>query len=241
MANVFYPLEVKAHLDFSISLQKWVHWILQRILLMNQQNSAVTHYLDNFFGAVALGGNAFFPVYAAYSLFSTLGLEGSPEKTFWNCTQLGILGIVIDTKLQTASISAERQRKMIQLCQGLLECGHSNLLDMQQITGYLQLITQIAPHGKVFLCRLYDTLAPRTRNPLLHQHIQQPAKEEPCWWIQTLESWDGITLLQPSPLHSVHMWSGASKLGPGAHIGLMSNPTAVWAKEVSKRHCKKDI
>ncbi|KAJ1036641.1 hypothetical protein NDA13_000172 [Ustilago tritici] len=81
-----------------------------------------------------------------------------------------------------------------------------SLLELQQVAGHLQFVTRVVPHGRAFLRRLYDVIkAPFSR------HLNKGACDELSWWTSTLAAWDGISLLQPSPLVIEHLWTDASK------------------------------
>ncbi|SPO28524.1 uncharacterized protein UTRI_04921 [Ustilago trichophora] len=73
------------------------------------------------------------------------------------------------------------------------------------------------------------------------RRISRATRDELSWWIDTLKLWDGVSLLQPSPLVVEHIWTDASKRSIGAHLGTMDNPVAVFSHKLSRRHRKKDI
>ncbi|KAJ1026035.1 hypothetical protein NDA18_003695 [Ustilago nuda] len=54
-------------------------------------------------------------------------------------------------------------------------------------------------------------------------------------------AWDGVSLLQPSPLVIEHVWTDASKRCLGGHWGSIDCPSAVFTKELSRWHRQKDI
>lgn len=217
-----------------------LHWLLHR-LLSNTNQSAPSHYLDDFFGASTAGSDPYMPIWYFQLLCSALGFTVSPEKVFWGTTKLTILGIEIDTITQRASISAEKKEKLLKLCRGVVSKKKATLLEMQQVAGHLQFVVQIAPHGKAFMRRLYDGVRCRYKHPFQHMPISKEVRRELEWWCATIEGWNGTTLRQPSPLLLCHIWTDACPRGLGAHMGLAELPSKLFKREVSRRHRNKSI
>ncbi|KAJ1597917.1 hypothetical protein NDA14_007430 [Ustilago hordei] len=213
-----------------------LHWVVQ-----STTSHPVEHYLDDFFGATPSTATADLPLHALALACHAFGLQLAPSKTSWNQTRLEILGIEVDTIRQTVGITVERRQRILDAIDHLLSRRSAHLLDWQRIAGLLQFVTQVVPHGKAFLRRLYDASKAAHRHPLTLCRISRPAAAELRWWRSTLLAWPGHSLLQLSPLVVEHIWTDASKRGYGAHWGLMDSPSAVWCKEVSKRHRQKDI
>ncbi|SPO25992.1 uncharacterized protein UTRI_03357 [Ustilago trichophora] len=107
-------------------------------------------------------------------------------------------------------------------------------------------ITQQHRHRIIQLC---SRIVERDRASLLElqqvaghlQFVTKATRTELSWWIHTLNSLDGISLLQPSPLIIEHIWTDASKRCIGGHWGSMEAPYAVFSRELSRRHRQKDI
>lgn len=219
-----------------------LQWLLEKVLHPFTTFSKPSHYLDNFFGATTINSDPYGPVWFFQLLAQALGFTLSVEKIFWNATQLSILGIELDTIKQTASISDDRRQKLIQMCNNLL-LGNKKvtLLDMQKMAGHLQFVCRIAPHGRAFMRRLYNSVKVRYKSPLLPLRLSAEAKREISWWRSTLEEWKGMLLLQPSPLVVFHIWTDASSRALGAHAGTAENPTHIMQKDVSRRHRQKPI
>nr|QBH67613.1 hypothetical protein UEMT_2079 [Ustilago esculenta] len=205
-----------------------------------QPYSVITHYLDDFFGAADAGANANVPIAALSLAASALGFRLSRKKTVWNTTRLEVLGIELDSVAQTASVTESRRRRILKSCEHILDRGRASLGDMQKIAGLLQFVTRVVPQGRAFLRRLYDAVKARYKTPF-ECRISSATRTELSWWVNTLSSWDGVSLLQPSPLLIKHIWTDASKCSIGAHLGTMRQPIAVLSRKVSRRHRNKDI
>ncbi|SPO22772.1 uncharacterized protein UTRI_01450 [Ustilago trichophora] len=171
---------------------------------------------------------------------AALGFKLSHKKTVWDTTKLEILGIELDSVAQTASITQQRRQRILQLCSRIVERGRASLLELQQVAGHLQFVTRVAPHGRAFLRRLYDAIRSHYKAPF-GRRISKATRAELLWWIDTLQAWDGMSLLQPSPLIIEHVWTDASKRSIGGHLGSMASPSAAFSKELSRRHRQKDI
>lgn len=213
-----------------------VHW-----LVSTTTSHLVNHYLDNFFGAVPAQDNPGGPLHSLELACAALGLQLSPLKTFSGTTRLEVLGIEFDTVQQMVGITAERKQRILAAIDHLLSCSSATLLDWQRIAGLLQFVSQVAPHTKAYLRRLYDAVRRAHQYPLQRRWLPGPAAAELRWWQSTLSNWSGHTLLQPSPLVVKQIWTDASKRAYGGHLGTMHEPSHVYSKEVSRRHRSKDI
>ncbi|SNX81800.1 uncharacterized protein MEPE_00505 [Melanopsichium pennsylvanicum] len=223
---------------------EFLHWLasfaLRSVSTSSTSHSDVAHYLDDFFGASDASANPAVPIHVLSLAAAALGFRISHKKTFWDTTKLEILGIELDSVAQTASITQERRQRILQLCSRIVDRGRASLLELQQVAGHLQFVTRVAPHGRAFLRRLYDAVKAHHKAPF-GRRISKATRAELVWWINTLNSWDGVSLLQPSPLIIEHIWTDASKRSIGGHLGSMEAPLAVFSKELSRRHRQKDI
>ncbi|TKY91067.1 hypothetical protein EX895_000003 [Sporisorium graminicola] len=213
-----------------------VHW-----LVSTTTTHLVEHYLDDFFGAVPSDDNPGAPLHSLALACAALGLQPSPAKTFSGVTRLEVLEIELDTMQQTVGITAERKERILAAIDHLLSRRSATLLDWQRIAGLLQFVSQVIPHAKAYLRRLYDAVRRAHQHPQQRRRLSGPAVAELRWWRSTLSSWTGHTMLQPSPLVVKHIWTDASKRAYGGHLGTMNDPCSVYSKEVSRRHRAKDI
>lgn len=218
-----------------------LRWLLEKAMTPFQSFSRPAHYLDDFFGASTTNADPYGPIWLFQLLTRALGFNLSVEKMFWNKTQLSILGIEIDTIKQTAAISEDRQERLVMLCDKLISNRKATLHDMQTIAGHLQFVCRIAPHGRAFMRRLYNEVKRGYKSPSSRRRIGKDAINEIKWWRATLLEWNGLTLLQPSPLQVMHIWTDASKRALGAHAGPANRPSHVFVKDVSRRHRSKEI
>ncbi|SPO31698.1 uncharacterized protein UTRI_10310 [Ustilago trichophora] len=216
---------------------EFLHWLVAACL---PTGWPVNHYLDDTFGAVPASAAEFalLPIHTLALATNTLGLRLSPKKTFGGVTKLEILGVKIDSVAQTVGISDIRRARILLQCQGLLQRRSADLLDMQRIAGLLQFVSQVFPCGRAFLRRLYDATR---RSSQGRRCLSQPVRAELSWWCQILQSWSGTSVLAPSPLLATHIWTDACPKGYGGFVGDASSPSAVFARQVPKRHRRKNI
>ncbi|EPQ25619.1 uncharacterized protein PFL1_06926 [Pseudozyma flocculosa PF-1] len=222
-------------------LAEFLHWLAELLLQPKAHvASPVSHYLDDFFGATAAGTDPFRPVALLSLAAEALGFKISAKKTFWNRTRLEVLGVDVDSVAQTASVTPERRARLIALCERMLARGRASLLELQRVAGHLQFVTRVAPHGRAFLRRLHDAAKAHRAAPW-GRRLSSAAKAELRWWVGTLHTWDGVSLLQPSPFVVEHVWTDASKRLIGGHCGLAERPSAVFSHELPRKHRSKDI
>ncbi|KAJ1022693.1 hypothetical protein NDA18_005031 [Ustilago nuda] len=224
---------------------EFLHWLLAFALrsvtaCSPLSHSGISHYLDDFYGASDATADPATPVQLLSLTAAALGFKISAKKTWWAATRLEILGIELDTVAQTASIIPQRRSRILQLCLHIVARGRASLLELQQVAGHLQFVTRVAPHGPAFLRRIYDAVRAHFKAPF-GRRISKNTRAELLWWVATLTSWDGVSLLQPSPLLVEHIWTDASKHSIGAHLGCMDSPSAAFSHELPRRHRRKDI
>jgi hypothetical protein len=221
---------------FNLSAE-FLHWIVESCL---PATWPVNHYLDDFFGAVPADDDALLPLQALALAARCLGLTLSAAKTFGVVTRLEILGIEVDSVRLTVGLTDERRRRVIRNCEFLVSRRSADLLDLQRIAGLLQFVTQVLPHGRAYLRRLFDGVRAAHRWPG-RRRLPQSTRAELTWWIQTLRAWDGSSIMAASPLIVEHVWTDACKRAYGAHWGLPSDPSGVFSRELPRRHRRKDI
>ncbi|KAJ1044004.1 hypothetical protein NDA10_002917 [Ustilago hordei] len=223
---------------------EFLHWVMSFALRSASpsptSHSEVSHYLDDFFGASDPTSNASTPIQALSIVAAVLGFRLSHKKTVWSTTRLEILGIKLDSVAQTASITDQHRQHILGLCQRIIDRGRASLLELQQIAGHLQFVTRVAPHGRAFLRHIYDAVTSHRRAPF-GRRISRATRDELIWWTSMLSAWDGMSLLQPSPLIIEHVWTDASKRSIGGHCSHMEHPTTVFSRELSRHHRQKDI
>ncbi|SYW82387.1 uncharacterized protein UBRO2_04509 [Ustilago bromivora] len=147
---------------------KSLHWLVAACL---PTDWPVNHYLDDTFSTVPVSHTAhtLLPVHTLALAVNALGLQLSPKKTFGASTKLEVLGVEIDTVAQTIGITDDQHHHILAQCRSLMQHHSADLLDMQQIAGLLQFVSQVFLCRKAFLRCLYN--ATRCTLPSKSAHI----------------------------------------------------------------------
>ena len=82
----------------------------------------------------------------------------SEEKTFWRCTRMIFLGLLLDTLTQTICIPAEKIEKAKNLIEKVMNNKNKKitLKDLQSLTGFLNFLGKAIIPGRAFTRRLYS-------------------------------------------------------------------------------------
>ncbi|CBQ70195.1 hypothetical protein sr16400 [Sporisorium reilianum SRZ2] len=199
------------------------------------------HYLNDFFGAVPSTADPTQPVRLLSLACKALGFSLSPEKTLHSQTRLEILGIEIDSATQTVGITDTRCQRIRSVCSTLVSKSCVSLLELQQIAGLLQFVTQVAPHDRAYLSRIYSTLRRAHRSPCSPLQLPKPAVDELRWWSDLLSRWCGSSIITHSPLVATHIWSDVSLHALGGHLGSADATVTTFFRDVPRCHRKKNI
>jgi hypothetical protein len=157
---------------------EFLHWLtsfaLQSLTPTSSTHSAVSHYLDDFFGASDADVNPATPIQVLSLAAAALGFRLTRKKSVWDTTRLEILGIQLDSISQTASITYQRRQRIILLCSRILDRGRASLQELQQVAGHLQFVTRVTPHGRAFLLSAHKTPCARTTQLPLADALAEP-------------------------------------------------------------------
>lgn len=206
------------------------HWILESLGIR------CSHFLDDLFGRCPKGKGAAYIAVIRY-ICKVLGLTISPTKVDHG-PRLELLGVLVDCDSRSAWITEARKDRIVRDIGTLLENGGS-CRDVQSIAGSLLFISRVCPAGRAFLRRIYDAA---------QQPVQPGAAKEGTalhaelkWWLATLRSWDGLTLLRPTG-PTFEIWTDAATTsGIGGHLGPQAQVADVFAQPVERRHRNKTI
>lgn len=136
-----------------------LHWMLE------QRSITLSHYLDDFFGAT--NGEAEKTLQVFKSLSQTLGLSVQ-DKKLEHGHALEILGILVDARRGTASISEERRRGILHTLDTTLSRKTATALELMSVAEHLVFISRICPPWSSFPAphlRCRNQLAPSTTAP----------------------------------------------------------------------------
>ena len=116
-----------------------------------------TNYIDDFGGAdsAETAQSAFL---ALGDLFSTLGLESSPDKDCAPSQTMIFLGILFNSIDMTMSVTTDRLHELLSRCQSLLDLCVVSRRDLQSLLGVMSFVTACVRPARIFMSSLLNTL-----------------------------------------------------------------------------------
>lgn len=140
-----------------------------------------------------------------------VGFELSAEKTVTPCTKIIILGLEIDTVLQTVSIPPARMEALKTILHEWLALETATKVQMQSLIGVLQFTSYGVRWGRTFTRRLIDTMKTLTFQTD-SVDLDAGTKADIEWWVKFAESFSGVSfIIDPQPIKvDLHLYSDAS-------------------------------
>ncbi|KAF5393592.1 hypothetical protein D9757_000002 [Collybiopsis confluens] len=209
-----------------------LHWIIQRHIPAN-----LRHYLDDFlliFSPDFDPSRANAAIEWVMSLGAELGLNFQLSKTVWPTRVIEFLGLILDSSRMEARLPEFKLETLRSLLDTWASKSTCTLLDAQQLSGYLQFCSQVIPHSRIFLRRLFNFEA-KFSSPFSRRRIPSGVHSDLAWWRVFSVHWNGVRILSPSA--SVSVWTDASGVkGIGGVIG-----NAWFGTRVPRRFRARDI
>ncbi|KAF5387550.1 hypothetical protein D9757_006561 [Collybiopsis confluens] len=209
-----------------------LHWIVQRHI-----PARLRHYLDDFlliFPPDFDPSRADASVEWVMSLGANLGLVFQPSKTIWPSQVIEFLGLILDSVHMEARLPSDKLGILRMLLATWASKSTCTLRDAQQLSGFLQFCSQVIPHSRIFLRRLFDFEA-TFKNPFSRRRIPAGVRSDLVWWQVFSSHWNGVRILSPSA--SVLVWTDAS--GVKGIGGVIRD--AWFSTRVPRRFRKRDI
>ena len=152
------------------------------------------------------------------------------EKTFWGCTVLTFLGMLLDTDKQLICIPMDKLIKAANWVNYFLNKKNkkATVLEFQKLTGILNFLCRSLVPGRAFLRRLYinNTVNRKGLKPHHHIKITEEHRLDLMVWKQFLANPGGYyrPFMEVTAVNTVQldMFSDASsnyRLGFGAYCG----------------------
>lgn len=170
----------------------------------------------------------------ALSVLSQAGfVVNYPKSQLIPVQRLEHLGLILDTKQFTISLSMERQKKLSQTLNKFLRSETADVLVLASLLGQLVSCQGIVPWARYHMRELQHFLLPfrawieRKRSKIIR--IPDHLKKDLSWWLADQRLHKGFTLRIPPP---VIVTTDASLSGWGAHTqGALAQGT--WSREES--------
>ena len=183
-----------------------------------------TRYLDDFFIVATTASRAWACAHAAATIIKNFGLALSPGKVEGPLHRLEFLGIVLDSELETLSISAKRKGELMALLAEFQGQRWASVKRVQSLLGKLSFASTVLPGARPFMRRIIDLLAGRPSGRL---RLGAAFKADLAYWQSHLERWNGRAKWRSTSATPFVFASDAST--SGFAYGMESCPPAALA------------
>ena len=140
---------------FSNALRTIVERKASMLLVNKVQMTLITNYLDDFlFVYISIYGcNGI--VHVFLDVCKHIGFPVALEKTEWGTDQIVFLGMLLDGKRHTISISEERRVQILHLVQRFKDKRKATIKDLQSLARHLNFVNRAIVPGRAFTRRMY--------------------------------------------------------------------------------------
>jgi hypothetical protein len=210
-----------------------LHWIIESHI-----PAYLRHYLDDFlniFPPCTSPDTVHAALEWALALGSLLGLRFQPEKVEGPSTCIEFLGIILDSIRMEARLGENKLSFLQELLASWSSRSHCTLRELEELTGFLQFVSQVIPYSRAFLRSLYDFQSSFHDNNFAQRRIARPAMRDLSWWSTVAIGWNGIHLIAPQR-ETLHIFTDAS--GTKGLGGVFGNQwfSARTPQRFRKRH-----
>lgn len=169
------------------------------------------------------------------ALGKALGLSFQEEKIDGLATEIEFLGLELDSIAMEARLPQAKLDILRDLLSSWQNKSYSSLTELQELTGYLQFVSQVIPTSRAFLHHAFHFMTSFT-SAFSHRRIPKALHHDIEWWSSTALHWNGVHLISPSR-ESVHVYTDASGTkGIGGIFG-----SHWFSSHIPRRLSKRDI
>ena len=162
----------------------------------------VMHYLDDF---LMLGPPSSNQCHQSLEAFKQtcqqLGVPLAMEKVEGPLTSLTFLGITLDTVQMEIRLPDDKLARIRQCIDQWLPKKNATKRDILSLVGLLQHATKVVRCGKTFVSCMYSTAAKISKLDF-YTRLNKEFRSDLWWWHTFLASWNGLSLLRSTSLHS---------------------------------------
>ena len=134
----------------------------------------LVNYLDDYLFIALLRSWCNQQVKVFMQVCALIHFSVSLEKTFWGCTCLTFLGLLIDSENQVVAVPVEKIEKALKLIEEILSKKKMTLKQLHKICGFLNFLGRAVVLGRAFTRRLYMSMKGYA-NLKPHHHISVKA------------------------------------------------------------------
>jgi len=167
-------------------LSNTLGWALQHIV----GSGTFCVYLDDF---LQINAGKERSVTSSQSTLLTFGILDMPlsDKTDIDVEAIVFLGVGLDSRDETLSITEKRKGNILKSLDTWLTSTTFKTHELESLSGVLSFITRVIRPGKIFLTRVWATLAHcRTKHYNANHEISAELRKDLQWWRQFLVLWD---------------------------------------------------
>ena len=179
-----------------------------RYIMSQNGHNALLNYIDDLIYC-GLPSKIHKPYQFLVGLLQELGLDISQKKLQPPDT---CLGIEFDTIHRTMSIPAQKLEEIMQICKNWTNKSKVQKADLQSLLGYLLYITKCVKPARFFLNRMLQLLWDNVHEDTIV--LNQEFFKDLAWFNTFLNSYNGVTIYQVTPLYS-RIFLDASLQGMG--------------------------
>ena len=164
-----------------------------------------------------------------------LGLVFQDSKTVCSTTQIKFLGLKLDSIAMEAHLPSNKLVFLKLLLQEWSIKCVACLLEVQELVGFLQFVSQVIPCSCSFLHHIIN-FSMKFCSPFQKLHVGRGVKADIHWWHTFCVLWNGVCFLMPSLL-SAEVYTDASE-----RKGIGGVYQSHWFSScVPCRYCDRDI
>ena len=198
-------------------------------VVSHRTQAPLVNYLDDYMFAALMKAACDGQVHVFLDICERIGFPVSLEKTVWGSTWMIFLGLLLDTENQRVCIPVDKVDRAIDMIEYFLNKENKKVTvhQIQKLCGFLNFLCKCIVPGRVFLRRLYSTIAKPGLKQHHHVRITQENKQDLEIWRRFLRSPEVFAIpfieLGVIEAEDIDMYSDASgsmkKGGFGAYCG----------------------
>ena len=158
----------------------------------------ILNYIDDFVGADEYS-RAVDAYHALLEVLDRIGLQQSPDKAIYPCPVAEFLGVTFNAPNGTIEVSPERLVELVTELQHWEGKEYYTRTDLESIIGKLQFVTACVRPGRVFICRLLNSLRETPRG--IKRKVDPEMAKDLSWWKEFMPKYNGVSIMWPIMIH----------------------------------------
>ena len=184
--------------SFSNALKEIVQHFASRAL---KHCAPITNYLDDFLFIFFHWEGCDHMVVIFLDICQQIRFPVSLDKTEWSTMQIIFLGMLLDGRLHTLSISNQRRELVLNMVKKFADKRKATIKELQQLAGHLNFVNKAVVPGRAFTRRMYSKFSGSNilnnqglmLKPHHHVKLDNEFRLDCCMWRVFLEDLDSTT------------------------------------------------